>query len=617
MLSKNHKDTGDREVSEIKRENTTKWSKSIATVIVAVTFCLIACTVIILGFLGISFLRQSMNDSVANYEATMYDGYRTEIKSEIQTAIAIVKDYYDRSQSGELTEEDAKEYAKEVIRSMRYREDNSGYMWIDDTDYNLVMHPILPEQEGNNRYDLTDQNGVKIIQNIMKSANEGGGYNEFYFTKADGVTVAPKLAYSEKFDAWNWVITTGNYIDDMNAEIVVNEQNIKRQFTGMLTAYMASIVIILAVVLVISFFFGRRLAGGIKRVEANLHKIEDGDLSFEIDPRLTSRSDEIGKIAQSLNKVKLSLAGMIGDVSDASVQLKSSSTDFSEKFSDISDSINDTNRAVDEMAKGTASLAAETEIVNDKVQELGRVIDVENDEMGKLGTSVDTMMQFSNGASDSIKRLYEITEVTTSAIQVVSDQTKQTSESAIHINEMVEIIKDMASQTNLLSLNASIESARAGEAGRGFAVVAEEIRKLAEKSAESAAGIETVVNELTSNVEVSTERMQKVMSNVAEQQKQLNETQAAFNNLYKEISIVDEVAKAIGMQTDILNELKGVVSDSVSNLSSVVEENSASAEETSAGMQVVAESIKECCRDTQTLVELSDKQNEKTQKFVL
>ena len=604
-------------MSKKRQENSTKRSTSIATVVVLVVFCMIACTVIILGSLGISFLKKSMNDSLENYENTMYDGYKREIKSQIQTSIAVIQAYYERSQSGELTEEEAMEMAKEDIRFMRYREDNSGYMWIEDTDYNLVMHPILPEQEGNNRYDLTDQNGIKIIQNIMKSANEGGGYNEFYFTKADGVTVAPKLAYSEKFDAWNWVVTTGNYIDDMEVEIKANEEYITQQFTSMLAAYIACIVVILIVVMAISIFFGRRLAGGIRKVEANLRKIEEGDLSFEIDHRLTSRSDEIGKISQSLNKVKLALAGMIGDVSDSSVKLKKSSGDFSDKFSNITDSINDTNRAVEEMAKGTASLATETDIVNDKVHKLGDVIDVENDEMNKLGTSVDTMMQFSNGASDSIRKLYEISEVTTDAIQVVSDQTKQTSDSALHINEMVEIIKDMASQTNLLSLNASIESARAGEAGRGFAVVAEEIRKLAEKSAESAAGIEIVVNELTSNVEVSTERMQEVMANVAEQKKQLKETKDAFDNLYKEISTVDDVAKEISRQTDILNELKVVVSDSVSNLSSVVEENSASAEETSAGMQVVAESIRECYQDTQLLAELSDSQNEKTQRFKL
>lgn len=597
--------------------NETKRSKSIATVLVGMIFTLIAVTAVILGTLGFVFLKESMTEDVATYEETMYAGYDREIKSEVQAAIAIIQAYYDRSQSGELAEGEAKELAKEEIRVMRYRDDGSGYMWIDDTDYNLIMHPILPEQEGSNRYELTDQNGVTIIQNIMKSANAGGGYNEFYFTKADGVTVAPKIAYSQKFEPWGWVVTTGNYIDDMNLEIQTKETGIRSQFYQMLGVYTASIIIMLVIAMAISMLFGRWLAQGIKKVEINLRKIAEGDLSFEIDRRLVGRSDEIGKIAQSLNEVKLSLAGMIGEVSDASTQLKQSSADFSDRFGDITDSIHNTNLAVNEMARGTASLADETEIVNEKVQKLGDVIDVEKNEMDKLGTSVDIMMKYSDGASESIKKLYEIIEITNSAIQVVSKQTEQTNESAVHINKMVEIIKSMASQTNLLSLNASIESARAGEAGRGFAVVAEEIRKLAEESAGSAAEIETVVKELTMNAEISTSRMQEVTANVLEQQKQLQETQEAFRNLYNEINTVDDVANTISKQTEILNELKVVVSDSVANLGSVVQENSASAEATSAGMQIVSDSISECYKDTQKLVELSEKQHDETSRFSL
>lgn len=598
-------------------KSTSKRSRSIATVLVLMIFGMIAATAIVLGALGISFLRKSMNQNLVTYEETMNEGYNLEIKSEIQAAVSVIQAYYDRSQAGELTEEEAKELAKEEIRRMRYRDDGSGYMWIDDTDYNLVMHPILPEQEGNNRYDLTDQNGVKIIQNIMKSAEAGGGYNQFYFTKADGVTVAPKLAYSEKFAPWNWVVTTGNYIDDMMVEVEAKEIEIRKQFQQMLAAFGAGVVGLLIVVMVISVICGRRIASGIRRVEINLRKIEEGDLSFEIEPKLINRADEIGKIAQSLNQVKLSLAGMIGEVSNASVQLKKSSEDFSNKFGTITSNIHNTNRAVEEMAKGTLSLAEETEVVNEKVQRLGGVIDVEKDEMDKLGVSVETMMKFSDNASESIKKLYQITETTTNVIREVAEQTKQTSESATHINAMVEVIKNMTSQTNLLSLNASIESARAGEAGRGFAVVAEEIRTLAERSAESAAGIEAIVKELTTNVEISTNRMQEVMTSVSEQQEQLQETQDAFSNLYKEISMVDEVATTIGKQTEILNELKVVVSDSVSNLGSVVEESSASAEETSAGMQLVENSIQECYTDTQMLVDLSEMQNEKTRRFTL
>ena len=280
-------------VNAAEKEGVSKRSTSIAVVIVTIVFSMVAITVIVLGALGISFLKKSMKEDIATYEETMYDGYKMEIKSEIQAAISIVQSYYDLGQAGELSEETAKNAAMESIRNMRYRDDGSGYMWIDDTDYNLVMHPILPEQEGNNRYDLTDQNGVKIIQNIMTSANAGGGYNEFYFTKADGVTVAPKLAYSEKFEPWGWVITTGNYIDDMDVEIQAKEAEIQQQFTQMLIAYAVCIVVIIIVVLVVSIVMARRLARGIQRVERDLHKIENGDLSFEIDPRLLNRTDEI------------------------------------------------------------------------------------------------------------------------------------------------------------------------------------------------------------------------------------------------------------------------------------------------------------------------------------
>ena len=81
------------------------------------------------------------------------DGYNTEIKSQVQSVIAILQAEYDKSQNGDLTEERSKKEAAEIVRNMRYRDDGSGYFWIDDTDYNLIMHPILTDQEGNNRYD--------------------------------------------------------------------------------------------------------------------------------------------------------------------------------------------------------------------------------------------------------------------------------------------------------------------------------------------------------------------------------------------------------------------------------------------------------------------------------
>ncbi len=594
-----------------------KGFRSLTAMLISIIFILIAIPTIGLACLGVYYLRQSMEESVEAYEEAMTDGYHMEIKSQVQGAMAVIQKYYDSSQSGEITEEEAQEMAKNTVRAMRYRDDASGYIWIDGEDHVLVMHPILTDQEGTNRYDLTDQNGVKVTQSIVSVAKSGGGYNEFYFTKADGVTVAPKVAYAEMFEPWGWAVATGNYVDEMNAKIDSMKIRIQDEFSGMLMIYGVSAVVMLVAALAIAVFGGLRITKGIKMVEGNLHQAAKGDLSFKVSPALLIRADEIGEMARSLENVRQSLAGMLGSMIHTGEALNESSENFSKKFGHISESIQNTNRAIEDLAQGATSQANETETVNDKIKELGGVIEVEESGVHKLEDTVSSMIKHTSVASDSITELDRITKVTIDAIETVSEQTNKNNDSAANINKAVEIIKELATQTNLLSLNASIEAARAGEAGRGFAVVAEEIRNLSEESSGNAQEIEEIVKELIGNVEISVSKMNEVTNNVQKQQKCLDETREAFKHLNREVALVEEVTNDIGSQTEILNSLKQIVTDSVNNLASVVEQSAASTQETSASMALLSQTIGECSEDTQGLVELSHRQNKEAGRFQL
>lgn len=594
-----------------------KGFKSIQLFIMILTLSITLGSCLILSLTSLTMVNQLAVTTNDTYEEATNNGYKTEIKSQVQSSIAVIKSFYDQYQAGTYTEKEAQELAKDAVRNMRYHDDGSGYMWIDDTSYQLIMHPILSAQEGNNRYDLTDQNGVKIVQNIVKTSEAGGGYNEFYFTKADGVTVAPKLAYSEEFTPWKWIVTTGNYVDDMNAQIESQSASTKNQFNRVLTTTVLETIGMILVAAVLSYFFAKLVSRAIRKVEKDLLRISEGDLSFELDAKLLSRADEIGEITRGLNKVRNNLRNIAGGLLDTCAQMHNNTVDFSESFSEIQSSINSIDQAVEDMAQGSTTQAQETTNASSKVIAMGNAVDVEEESVNELTGSSSVMLNHSKNARKTFDELSDIIGKTQIAVQEVTEQTKQTNVSAEGIKEAVAMITDIASQTNLLSLNASIEAARAGEAGKGFAVVAEQIRQLAEQSDTSAKQIDLIVQELIQNSINSVETMNKVVENTGEQADKLNDTNMVFNSLTEEVDKVNGVADRINSQATTLDSLKEELSDMVNTLASISEENAASCEETSASMQVLNSTINACSEDTQQLVQLSEQLKEIAEQFKL
>src|SRR5574344_3130613 len=222
--------------------------------------------------------------NLTNIRALRMKGYDESVRYQVQNVISLLDAIYSRQQAGELTEEEAKTEAKALVKSLRYGDDGTGYFWIDNTDYTLVAHPILPQNEGKNRHDLKDQNGVMIIQEIMKvvQADAKGGFSEFYFTKADGVTVSPKRTYSILFQPWHWVVSSGNYYDDINADLDAISGKLAKQFNTTYTVIGLVFLLLFVQALTVAYFFAKKFSMPITETSRYLAKMQQGDLSLRL-----------------------------------------------------------------------------------------------------------------------------------------------------------------------------------------------------------------------------------------------------------------------------------------------------------------------------------------------
>lgn len=558
-----------------------KRTKSLIAAIMRICVGVAVLTAVVIGGAALLSIQTLSKTSYYTYETTMDEGYKTEIRSQVQSTMAILQNEYDLYQAGEKTEDEAKHDAQEIIRAMRYRDDQSGYFWIDDTEYTLIMHPILAESEGENRYTLEDQNGVMIIQEIMKvcQSAEKGGFNQFYFTKADGVTVAPKIAYSQIFEPWGWIVSTGNYIDDMNIEKEEMRAYLSNEYQKMLVRVGIVFVIALIIALITAFISGRAMVSPLRKIQKFTARIAEGDLTTDVD---VNSKTEIGQTADALRVAQANMRQLLTSITDVSQGVNNVLEKFDAAFGNMKESISQVSLAAESIAENVTTQAASTDDASGDVNVMADRIRQTDIEVENLDQNAKEMTRISEQSMNTLKQLIEVNNRTRESISDMAEQTKYTHESAQKIHKAANLINEISDQTALLALNASIEAARAGEAGKGFAVVADEIGRLANQSAESVVEIDRIVGELQENATKSVEAMQEINVSVDRQVESLTETQDVFSRLHKELNTCLDSVQLIDGITVELESQRSNVTHSLEILSRLAQDNAAVAEETSA-----------------------------------
>jgi methyl-accepting chemotaxis protein len=420
--------------------------------------------VLMLFTLAVAMLKQIHDD--------LYDAKAQKTMHVVQTASGLLEYYQGLENGGKLTREQAQQQAMDAIRGLRYNQ--TDYFWINDLKPVMIMHPANPKLVGQDLSGVKDPDGFQVFNEMVTLAKaKGAGMVNYRWPKPGASEPVQKTSYISLFTPWGWIIGSGVYVDDVQAEF--QQQVIKA------LSISAGIILVMALLLTV---IARSIAGPLNATVEAMASIASGesDLTRSLE---TQGKDEITQLAGHFNAFTAKLRGVVSQLQLSAVGLGQASSELgnnavqaqersqqqSLQMEQVATAINEVTYGVQDVAKNAEHAASEMRNAQSQAQQGQANID------------------------SSLKQIDHLSGTISQAVDVIRTLASESTQ----IGGVLEVISSIAEQTNLLALNAAIEAARAGDQGRGFAVVADEVRLLAQRTQKSTAEIQAMIERLQSH----------------------------------------------------------------------------------------------------------------------